>query len=144
MKYLLDTNVLRELGRTRPHANVAAWLNTVDDADLAISALTVREVTMGIEKLRGAKPVVAAALDAATATIFRAFADRIVPVDRPVAAEWGRLLAENDRHVDDTGLAATARVHGLIVVTRNARDFAHRGVRLIDPFKNRPNRTSPT
>jgi predicted nucleic acid-binding protein len=62
MKYLLDTNVLRELGRTSPHKNVAAWLKSVDDADLTISALTVREIAKGVAKLRKTKPETAAML----------------------------------------------------------------------------------
>jgi predicted nucleic acid-binding protein len=52
MKYLLDTNVLRELGKTLPQKNVAAWMKTVEDCDLAISALTVREITKGVARLR--------------------------------------------------------------------------------------------
>lgn len=59
MRFLLDTNVFREIGKTEPDGNVAAWLNTVDDTDLAISALTVREVRKGIAKLRARKSDVA-------------------------------------------------------------------------------------
>jgi predicted nucleic acid-binding protein len=66
MKYLLDTNVLRELGKTSPHKNVAAWLKSVDDAELAISALTVREIAKGVAKLRKTKPETAALLDRLT------------------------------------------------------------------------------
>jgi predicted nucleic acid-binding protein len=135
MKYLLDTNVLRELGKTTPHKNVAAWLKTVDDADLSISALTVREVTKGVAKLRATKPEVAAALDIAVKTIFGAFEGRIWPIDRQVAAAWGEALGTSEKHVDDAGLAATALVHGLTVVTRNVKDFDGRGVKLVDPFK---------
>ena len=86
MKYLLDTNVLRELGKTSPHKNVAAWLKTVDDSDLAISALSVREIIKGVAKLRKTKPETAAALDEAVTAIFDAFEGRILPVDRAVAA----------------------------------------------------------
>jgi hypothetical protein len=135
MKYLLDTNVLRELGKTSPHKNVAAWLKSVDDADLAISALTVREITKGVAKLRKTKPETAATLDAAVTAIFDAFEGRILSVDRPVATAWGEALADSEKHVDDAGLAATARVHDLIVVTRNIKDFAGRDVTLLDPFK---------
>jgi predicted nucleic acid-binding protein len=137
MKYLLDTNVLRELGKTTPHQNVSAWLKTVDDVDLAISALTVREIAKGVAKLRKTKPDVANALAAATTTIFNAFEGRILPIDRLVAAAWGEALAISERHVDDAGLAATAKIHGLVVVTRNTKDFASRGVPLLDPFKSR-------
>ncbi len=135
MKYLLDTNVLRELGKTSPHRNVAAWLKSVDDADLAISALTVREITKGVAKLRKTKPEPAAALATTVGVIFDAFEGRILPIDRAVASLWGRALGESEKHGDDAGLAATARVHGLIVVTRNVKDFSGRGVKLLDPFK---------
>lgn len=135
MKYLLDTNVLRELGKTSPHKNVAAWLKSVDDADLAISALTVREIAKGVAKLRKTKPETAAALSATVTAIFDAFEGRILPIDRAVAAAWGETLGESEKHVDDAGLAATARVHGLVVVTRNITDFDGRGVTLLDPFK---------
>lgn len=136
MKYLLDTNVLRELGKTSPHKNVAAWLKSLDDADLAISALTVREIAKGVVKLRKTKPDTAAALAATVAAIFDAFDGRILPIDRAVASIWGEALGESEKHVDDAGLAATARVHGLIVVTRNVKDFDGRGVKVIDPFKS--------
>jgi len=135
MKYLLDTNVLRELGKTSPHKNVAAWLRNVDDTDLAISALTVREIAKGGAKLRKTKPETAAALATTVAAIFDAFDGRILPIDRAVASVWGEALGESEKHVDDAGLAATARVHGLIVVTRNVKDFSGRGVKLLDPFK---------
>ncbi|HXZ14434.1 MAG TPA: type II toxin-antitoxin system VapC family toxin [Roseiarcus sp.] len=135
MKYLLDTNVVRELGKTSPHKNVAAWLRSVDDADLAISALTVREIAKGVAKLRSTKPETAAALGATVTAIFDAFEERILPIDRAVAAAWGEALGESEKHVDDAGLAATAHVHGLIVVTRNVKDFDGRGVTLLDPFK---------
>lgn len=135
MKYLLDTNVLRELGKTSPHKNVAAWLNSVDDADLAISALTVCEIAKGVARLKKTKPEAAATLEVMVRLIFDAFGDRILPIDRPVAAVWGEALAASEKHVEDAGLAATARVHGLIVVTRNVKDFDGRGVTLLDPFK---------
>jgi len=82
---------------------VAAWLKSVDDADLAIIVLTVREIAKGIAKLRKTKPETAAALDAVVSAIFDAFEGRILPVDRPVAAAWGEALGESDKHVDDRG-----------------------------------------
>src|SRR3712207_3493678 len=111
MKYLLDTNVFREIGKIEPHEHVGAWLKRVDDADLAISALTVREVRKGIARLRAKKPEVAQQIEDRVAGAFNAFGDRILPVDSDVAALWGELLAESEKQIDDTGLAATARVH---------------------------------
>lgn len=143
MKYLLDTNVFREVGKQQPHVNVRAWLDTVDDADLAISALTVREVTKGVIRLRTAKPQVAAAIEARVATIFAAFCGRILPVDTAVAAAWGEMLAEHERHVDDAALVATVRVHGLVLVTRNVRHVVGRGVPLLNPYKRPPERIDP-
>jgi predicted nucleic acid-binding protein len=135
MKFLIDTNVFREIGKSEPNRNVVAWLRSVDDVDLAISALTVREVSKGVAKLRDGKPEVADRLEQRVAEVFTAFGERILPVSREVAELWGQLLAESDKHVDDTGLAATARVHGLVLVTRNLRHVASRGVRTLDPFK---------
>jgi hypothetical protein len=138
MKFLLDTNVFREIGKTSPHEHVGAWLAQVDDTDLAISALTVREVTKGVEKLRLRKLDVAAAIEARVQANFDAFGDRILPVDRDVSELWGSLLAASEKHIDDTGLAATARVHHLVLVTRNLADVVGRGVATLDPFKSSP------
>jgi hypothetical protein len=135
MKYLLDTNVFGEIGKDEPHQNVRAWLNLVDDTDLAVSTLTVREVQKGIAKLRQRKPEVAALIADRTSEAFSALGNRLLPVTREIAQLWGELLAESEKHIDDTGIAATARVHGLIVVTRNVDDFAARGVDTLNPFE---------
>ena len=138
MRYLLDTNVFREIGKTDPHRHVAAWLARVDDADLAISALTVREVRKGIVRLRSRKPDVAGRIEARVNEAFAAFGERLLPVGREVAELWGELLAESEKHVDDTGLAATARVHGLVLVTRNLDHVASRGAETLDPYTPLP------
>lgn len=67
-----------------------------------------------------------------------AYKDRTVPVDGPIVAEWARLVGEKDKHQNDMALAATCRVRGFVLVTRNVADFAGRGVRVLDPFKTRP------
>ncbi|MDQ0471614.1 type II toxin-antitoxin system VapC family toxin [Labrys wisconsinensis] len=142
MKYLLDTNVFRELGKTVPHEHVGAWLDTIDDAELAISALTVREVAKGVTKLAFSKPGVADQIATRTSAIFDALEGRILSVDRQVARVWGEALAQSEKHVDDTGFAATALVHGLILVTRNTKDLAWRGVQILNPYKSPPERLS--
>ena len=142
MKYLLDTMMIRELGRVQPHKNVSAWADTVNDAELAISAISVREMRKGVELLRARKPDVADALGIKVQAIFDAYDGRTLTIDRAVAERWGELLAASDKHVDDTGLSATAYVHGLIVVTRNTKDLHGRGVALLDPFKSPPQRTA--
>lgn len=143
MKFLLDINVFKEIGKDGPNANVAAWLKTVDDAELAISSLTVREIRKGIDRLRQRNADKADELDARTTDTFDAFDERILPVTRDVADLWGMMLAESERHIDDTGIAATARVHGLVVVTRNLKDFSGRGVATLDPFKPSPKINKP-
>ncbi len=132
--YLLDANVLREAG-TRGHANVRAWLRSVPESVLFISAVTVLEARRGWEVRKHREPDLAETKLAALAMLEEAYAGRIVPVDRDIAAEWARLLGEHDRNRDDTALAATARVRGFVVVTRNVRHFRGRGVRVLDPFK---------
>ena len=105
------------------------------EAELYLSAITVLELRRGFERLKVRDPARAtrglAGLDALAAD----FADRIVPVDAAVAAEWARLLGGKDKDRLDVALAATARVRGLVVVTRNVRHFRGRGVRVLDPFK---------
>jgi predicted nucleic acid-binding protein len=138
MRFLLDTNVFREIGKTTPHANVAAWLARTDDADLAISVLTVREVRKGIVRLSAAKPNVAAAIEKRVTEILAAFGERILPITSEIADLWGELLGRSEKNVDDTGLAATARRHGLVLVTRNTRHVGGRGAMTLDPFKTSP------
>lgn len=138
MRYLLDTNVFREIGKDAPHQHVGAWLASVDDADLAVSALTLREVRKGIARLRGRKPDVAAAIAARVDASISALDDRLLSVTREIAEVWGDLLAESEKHIEDTGLAATARVHGLVLVTRNLDHVEGRGVDTLDPYKAAP------
>jgi predicted nucleic acid-binding protein len=140
MKYLLDTNVFREIGKSRPHEHIRHWLAGVDDSELAISALTIREVARGIARLAVSKPEVADAIQDRAIAVFDAFEGRILPVDRRVAQHWGERLAASEKHVDDAGIAATARIHGLIVVTRNVRHFEPLGVAVLDPFRSPPRR----
>jgi len=136
-------NVFREIGRTDPDANVAGWLHGINDAELAISALTVREVRKGIVKQRARKPSIADEINARIAEAFAAFGERVLPVTREIADLWGALLGASEKHVDDTGLAATARVHGLVLVTRNLRHVAGRGVATLAPFKASPKINKP-
>jgi predicted nucleic acid-binding protein len=75
---------------------------------------------------------------ARTDAAFDAFAGRILPVDRAVARVWGEALAETEKHIDDTGLAATARIHNLILVTRNTGDVGMRKVSILNPYKSPP------
>lgn len=138
MKYLLDTNVFREIGKTVQHEHVGTWLKLVDDVDLAISTLTVREIKKGIVRLRTTKPKIAGEIETRVVAAFDAFDERILPVSRQVAELWGELLAGSEKHIDDTGMAATARIHRLTLVTRNVEHFRGRGVAVLDPYRASP------
>jgi len=135
--YLLDENVLREAG-ARGNENVRRWLATIDDTDLRLSAATLFEKRRGAQALKCRDPERSAAFLAAIDALEKAFSDRILPIDAPVVAEWTQLLAGKNKDRWDLALAATARVHGLVLVTRNVRDFAGRGVRVLNPFKDPP------
>ena len=138
MTYLVDTNVLSELRKGRRcNASVAAWFSGVADADLCLSVLVVGEIRRGIEAVRRRDGARAAALDQWLARLVRDHGERILPVDRRVAEEWGRLIATRATSVVDVLLAATARVHGLTLVTGNVRDVQWTGVSCVNPFTPR-------
>ena len=135
--YLLDENVLREL---RPGGNphVRAWYKTVSTDSLRISAMTFFEKRRGAERLRKTDPDRAAALLAGIHALEAAYGARIIPIDGPVVAEWARLLGVKDKNQRDRALAATARVHGFVLVTRNIADVVGCDVDVLDPFRSAP------
>ena len=138
MKFLLDTNVISEVRKgTRCDANVAAWWADVPERDLHLSALVLGEIRSGVERARPRDPARAAALDAWLTAIRRAFADRVLPVDDAVADEWGRMTAIRPLSTIDALLAATAKRHGMTLVTRNVADVAGLGASILDPFTPR-------
>jgi len=133
--YLLDTNVVSELRKPRPHGGVLAWLKTVAERDLHLSAVTLAEIQAGIELTREQDP--------AKATEIESWADQIgdawnvLPMDIAAFREWAKLMhrRSNDQ-IEDAMIAATARVHGLKIVTRNVRDFRQFGVDVINPYSS--------
>jgi toxin FitB len=132
--FLLDTNIISEVRKPRPDGRVTAWLASVEGDDLFLSVLVVGEIGQGIERLRRRDPRRAAAYVEWLVELRTAYADRIVPVDLAAADEWGRLNSVTRLPVVDGLLAATAKVRGWTLVTRNTRDVAGTGVRLLDPF----------
>lgn len=135
--YLLDENVLREC-HPRGHPQVGRWLATIDDHRLFLSVMTLFEKRQGAERLRLSAPDKAAAILAAIDAVEQDYRDRILPIDRKVAAEWSKLLGRKQKNQRDRALAATARVHGLIVATRNIGDFAGCDVDVVNPFSRQP------
>ena len=131
--YLLDTNVVSELRRPRPHGGVVAWLKTVPDEQLRLSAVTLGELQAGVEITREQDAEKADEIDAWIDQVAQAW--NVLPMDGPAFRVWSRLMhRRSDELIEDAMIAATAIVHNLIVVTRNVRDFEPLGVTTLDPF----------
>lgn len=137
MSFLLDTNAVSEIRRGRDQW-VRAWVSEVADAELHLSVLTLGEIRKGIELLRDRDPAQAEVFASWLNELRTRFADRIVPIDDRVAEEWGRLNAAAPRNTIDGLIAATARIRGLTVVTRNTDDFEGCGVPLLNPWHHQP------
>lgn len=136
MRYLLDTNVLSEPLKRSPDPRVLRWLEAQSPLDLAISALTVGEIVAGVHSAAEGRreQLERWVVD----EIPRQFASRILHVDAPIAAAWGRLVAEGratgrELLAIDGLLLATCEVHQLTFVTRNERDCAGRGIQVLNP-----------
>ena len=113
-----------------------AWFSEQDPDGLFISVLALGEIREGVDRLTGREPSRARALDLWLRDLSTVYGDRVLPVDHLVADEWGRIRARAARSlpVVDSLLAATARVHGLTLVTRNDKDFRDLGVQLLRPY----------
>ncbi|HRM53167.1 MAG TPA: type II toxin-antitoxin system VapC family toxin [Ottowia sp.] len=134
--YLLDTNVVSELRRPRPHGAVLAWLQAVDDAQLFISAVTLGEIQAGIELTREQDTDKASEIEAWLDQVAAAY--NVLPLDAAAFREWARLMhRRSDTLYEDAMIAATARVHGLTVVSRNVADFKALGMEAFNPFTAR-------
>jgi predicted nucleic acid-binding protein len=134
--FLVDTNVVSELRKgTRANVGVQRWFAAADERALWTSVLVIGEVRQGIESVRRRDATAALALEQWLARLTGSFGDRILPVDAAVAETWGRLSVPDPLPAVDGLIAATALVHGLTVVTRNVRDVARSGARLLDPFE---------
>jgi predicted nucleic acid-binding protein len=130
--FLLDTCVLSEARRRTPAA--VAWLANAEPDKQFVSAITLGEISKGIALHFRKDPVAAASLGNWLDNLRGQFADRVLPVDAAVAIAWGRMMAVRTLPVADGLIAATARVHGLVLVTRNVADFAGTGVEIVNPW----------
>jgi predicted nucleic acid-binding protein len=131
--YLLDTNVVSELRRDRPHGGVLAWLQDVQDHDLHVSAVTIGEIQSGIEITREQDQAKAVAIEAWLEQVAGTY--NVLSMDARTFRVWARLMhRRTDYLIEDTMIAATAAVHHLTVVTRNIRDFEGLGVVTLNPF----------
>lgn len=136
MSYLIDTNIISEVRkgeRCDPH--VSAWYAAVADDDLFLSTLVLGEIRKGVELARSKNPDKAAALERWLRQVEAAFDGRVFGIDNAVADLWGRMSAIRPIPVIDGLLAATAATNGLTLVTRNDRDIAGLGAKVLNPFR---------
>ena len=135
MKFLLDTNVISELRkRDRANANVVRWVMETPAEEIGTSVIVLAEIRRGIELKRRVDTKQATALDEWYATMRERLGARVFPVDEATAEAWAMLGIPDALPLIDGLLAATAKVHGLTLVTRNIRDVARTGVSALDPF----------
>ena len=134
MTYLLDTNIVSEISKRTPNAGVLQWFDEAEDTDLFISGITVGEIRKGIEQKRRTDPNRAQRLETMLENIRTNYRNRIIPVSEEVAEEWGRMCMVYPNHAVDNLLSATAKVHGLTLVTRNVRDIEIHDIAYLNPF----------
>lgn len=131
--YLLDTNVVSELRKPKPHGGVVAWLESVDDAQLYLSAVSIGEIQAGIELTREQDTAKAEEIEAWLELLAGAY--NVLPMDAAAFRGWARLMhRKSETLYEDAMIAATARAHALTVVTRNVADFRALGVEVLNPF----------
>ena len=135
---LLDTNIVSELSRSRRDPSLAAWWEQVDAGQLYISVLTLGELQHGIERLRHRDADRAERIARWADELRAEFENHILPIDVATAQLWGELSTDRSRPVVDTLIAATAIVHGMMLVTRNLRDMRGLPVELVNPFTAMP------
>jgi toxin FitB len=132
--YLLDTNVVSELRRPKPHGAVVAWLGTVPDENLHVSVVTLGELQAGVEITRERDPTKATEIESWIGRIAGLY--NMLPLDGPCFRTWARLMHRKpDDLIMDALIAATAAVHDLVVVTRNVRDFRRLDSPVLNPWR---------
>lgn len=139
MSFLLDTNVVSEWVKPRPNTGLTEWLSHVEEDDVFLSVVTFAELRFGVERLAagGRRKRLDEWLRIELPVRFE---QRILLVDGAVADEWGRMVARSAGRGRPIGamdalVASTAEVHGLTLVTRNARDFEGAVESVLNPWK---------
>ena len=131
--YLLDTNVVSELRKRKPHQGVVEWIQRAAEESLFLSVVSVGEIQAGIEITREQDPQKAAEIEAWLVDVAQTY--NIIPADALIFRRWAQLMhRRSDHHLEDALIAATALVRGMTVVTRNVDDFEPFGVRIVNPF----------
>jgi predicted nucleic acid-binding protein len=133
-RYLLDTNVVSELRKPKPHGAVFGWLSGLQESQIYLSAVTIGELQTGVERTRRQDPQKASQIQSWIDLLELSY--QVLPMDALCFREWARLMhGKPDDLLEDVMIAATARIHDLILATRNERDFASLGLQIFNPFK---------
>jgi len=133
-RFLLDTNVVSELRKPKPHGAVLSWIADLQADQIYLSAVTIGELQTGVELTRRQNPEKADEIELWVDQL--AESSQVLPMDAPCFREWARLMNGKTEHLlEDAMIAATARIHNLTVATRNEKDFKPLGVRVLNPFK---------
>ena len=131
--FLLDTNIVSELRKPKPHGGVVAWVSAKETTSLYLSAMTIAELQRGVEMTREQDTDKANHIEAWLEQLM--FTGQVLAMDAAICREWARLMhRRSESLVEDAFIAATARVHRFVVVTRNVRDFKTFGVETLNPF----------
>jgi len=134
--YLLDTNVISELRKPKPHGGVVAWVNGLRADQVYLSSVTLGELQSGVERTRRQDPEKAAEIEQWIGQLNSTM--QVLPMDGACFREWARLMHGRPHQLlEEAMIAAQARIHGLTVVTRNQRDFHEFAVRMTNPFERR-------
>ncbi len=134
IRYLLDTNIISEIHKPKPHGAVVAWFGGLRDEQVCLSAVTLLELQQGIERTRSQDEDKAAVIEAWVDDLENS--SLILSMDGRCFRGTARMMVGKQEELFyDAMIAATARVHGLTVATRNEKDFKHLGVEIINPFK---------
>ena len=132
--YLLDTNIISEIHKPKPHGAVVAWFGSLREEQIYLSAVTLGELQEGIERTRRQDAAKAGAIEAWVNEVENSAT--VLPMDGRSFREMARMMVGRQEELFyDVMIAATARLHGLTVATRNEKDFRHLGVDIINPFK---------
>src|SRR5688572_19494253 len=132
--YLIDTVVLSELRKPQRDAGLVAWFEQQRTSDLFVSVISIGEIERGIARQRTTDPGFATALAAWLDRVLALYGERILPFELKSARRWAQLSAAIGNDSADLMIAATAREHGLTVLTRNVSDFEPTGVPVLNPF----------
>lgn len=136
--YLLDTNIISELRKPKPHGAVVAWVQSIEDKDLFLSAVTIGEIQAGIEITREQDSIKAEQIEQWLDLVACSY--NVLPMTADIFRIWAKLMhRRSDTLYEDAMIASTAKQHHLTVVTRNIVDFKDFGVKLFNPFEGATN-----